>query len=329
MITYFHRHKACGFSIFKVFSTIEAEIKKQEEVEDVFVPSWRSMPWDVVRNCLYTFRHRNKTGINHVTGHIHDVLLALTGCKTVLTVHDLVFLDHVRNPLKRFYKWLFWLYLPVRLADRVTCISHETRRRLLLHVHTDKVCVIHNPIDPAFHYIPKEFNVEKPVILHIGTGWNKNLMRTVMALQGIPCHLRIVGAPESDVLQALEMYAVEYSVCTGLTDEEIRQEYARCDIVNFPSVYEGFGMPVIEGQQTGRVVVTSRIEPLVEVSGGAAEFVNPLKVESIRRAYMHVISDNAYRDRLVAEGLENVRRFDVGEIASQYLSLYQKLKRES
>ena len=84
-------------------------------------------------------------------------------------------------------------------------------------------------------------------------------------------------------------------------------------------------MPVIEGQQTGRVVVTSRIEPLVEVSGGAAEFVNPLEVESIRQAYMHVISDSTHRDHLIAEGLENVRRFDVGKIAASYMDLYATL----
>ena len=325
MITYYHRNKACGYSIYKVFATIEREVGRRLQVRDVFVPSRRSLPWDVVRNCWYAFRCRDKEGINHVTGHIHDVVMGLAGCKTVLTVHDLVFIEHVRNPLKRFYKWLFWLYLPVKLADKVTCVSHETERKLLRYVRTGKSCVVHNPIDPAFHYVPKSFNAVKPVVLHVGTGWNKNLWRTVVALEGIPCHLRIVGKPGKDVLELLRERRVEYSVVSDLTDEEMLREYVACDIVNFPSEYEGFGMPIIEGQQTGRVVVTSRREPMLEVSGGAAAFVNPENTDSIRQAYLRILSDAFYRDSLVKRGLENVKRFKVQGIAARYLALYEEL----
>ncbi|MFT4061214.1 MAG: glycosyltransferase [Edaphocola sp.] len=328
-IRFFYRHPSIGFSIQHVFGTIENGIREQNatvRTKSVHVPSPGSMPWDVVRNCMYVFRHRNRKGINHITGHIHDVILGLLGCKTVLTVHDLVFLDNVKNPIKRFYKYLFWLYFPIKLADKVTCISGKTKKNIEKYIKTDKLVVIHNPVDPSIQYVPKKFNTEKPVILHIGTGWNKNLMRTVEALEDIPCHLRIIGKLSDETVAYLKKYRIEYSNGCHLTDEEIRTEYVHCDIVNFPSEYEGFGMPVIEGQKTGRIVLTSQIEPIVEVAGNdAVHFVNHLDVNSLREGYLRIINDDIYRNNLIKKGLENTQRFDVKEIAMQYLQVYKEL----
>lgn len=326
MITFFHRNHRCGYSIYKVFKTIENELKYQnQELEEYFMPSPFSMPWDIIKNSIFTFKHRNTKGINHISGHIHDVILGLIGCKTVLTIHDLVFIDNVRNPIKRFYKWLFWLYIPIKLANTVTCISNETKRKVLEHIKTDKITVIYNPIDPTFKYVPKTFSKECPIILHIGTFWNKNLERTIQALEGINCHLRIIGEIDNHILQLLQEKNIKFSNAKNLSDEEIRQEYINCDIVNFPSIYEGFGMPVIEGQQTGRIVITSAIEPIKEIAGEAVIFVNPTNIQSIHNAYIKAIEDDKLRNEIIQKGLENAKRFQVRDIANQYIELYQSL----
>tara|TARA_R110002049_G_scaffold195112_1_gene364186 strand:- start:9802 stop:10785 length:984 start_codon:yes stop_codon:yes gene_type:complete len=324
-INFFFRHPKVGHSIHRVFRTLINEFDKTLDISIYEVPFTGSLPKDVLKNNIFTFKKRDKQALHHVTGHIHDVLLALIGVKTVLTIHDLVFLDNVKNPIKRCYKWLFWLYFPIKIADKVVCISNQTKRNILSKIKTDKLVVIHNAVDPIFKYSEKHFNKDKPVILHIGTGWNKNLEKTIKALVNIPCHLRIIGTLNDLQIELLLKYKIEYSNQYDLSDEDIRQEYINCDIVNFPSVYEGFGMPVIEGQQTGRVVVTSRIEPIIEVAGDAVAYVDPTDVDSISEAYCKVFANESFRNNIIEKGLENARRFSVKNIAQQYVTLYQNL----
>ncbi|WP_299797823.1 glycosyltransferase family 1 protein [uncultured Maribacter sp.] len=327
-INYFFRHPKVGHSIHRVFRTLIKELNNSLEINTFEVPSIGSMPIDVLKNNIYTYKKRDKKSIHHVTGHIHDVLLALIGVKTVLTIHDLVFLDNVKNPIKRFYKWLFWLYLPIKIADKVVCISNQTKQNILSKIKADNLIVIHNAVDPIFVYSKKEFNQEKPIILHIGTGWNKNLNMTIEALAEIDCHLRIIGKLNKKQVHLLEKFKIEYTSIYNLSDEEIRQEYINCDIVNFPSIYEGFGMPVIEGQQTGRIVVTSKIEPIIEVANDAVAFVNLEDANSLKETYLKVINDSTYRQQLIEKGLKNAERFSVKNIALQYKELYQNLDKE-
>lgn len=321
-VVFFHRNSSIGFSIERVFSTLIDELKKDLIIKEFRMPRKGSMPWDVMINNLFTFNKRNNANIYHVSGHVHDVLLSLIGLKSVLTIHDLVFLDNVRNPFIKAYKWLFWFYLPIKISNSVVCISNKTKENILKRLKTRKLVVIHNPIDPMFYFSEKEFNSHKPIILHIGTGWNKNLTRTIQALENIPCHLRIIGHLGETQLRELEDSSLDFSNSIGLTDLEIQSEYLKCDIVNFPSIYEGFGMPIIEAHKTGRVVLTSNIEPLIEVSNNAAEMVDPYSVSSLKNGYQKIINDKNYRDNLIYQGQLNAERFSVQKIAKDYLNVY-------
>ena len=119
-VLFYYRNPKIAFSIGKVFKIIENEISKNNSVNSLEMTTIRSTPFDVIRNCKKSFKYRDLNSINHITGHIHEVALALIGVKSVLTIHDLVFIDNVKNPFKCFYKWLFWLYLPVKIVDQVT-----------------------------------------------------------------------------------------------------------------------------------------------------------------------------------------------------------------
>jgi glycosyltransferase involved in cell wall biosynthesis len=95
--------------------------------------------------------------------------------------------------------------------------------------------------------------------------------------------------------------------------------------VVFASTYEGFGMPIVEANATGRPVVTSNIGPMPEVAGSAACLVDPFDCSSIREGIVRVIGDADYRSHLVAGGFENVKRFQADVIAAQYAAVYREV----
>jgi glycosyltransferase involved in cell wall biosynthesis len=325
-IIFFYRNIKAGFSIHKVFNTItDAFENKTDSIIKLEVPFYRANLKSVVKNLLFIYQNRLKEGVNHITGDIHYGIFALIGCKSVLTIHDLVLLQNTKNPYKKRVLFLFWYYLPVKLATEVVCISQSTKEDLLKYVKRKDIKVISNPVDPMFNFVKKEFNIKKPVILHIGTGWNKNLSAVILALKDIECHLRIIGKINEKQLQLLKKHHINYSNGFKLTDLEILYEYENCDIVSFPSIFEGFGMPIIEGQAMGRVVLTSNISPMKEIGREAVQLVTPNDVLSIREGFLKIIKDKDYRDFLILKGFENIKKYKSEAIVKEYIEVYKQL----
>lgn len=323
-ITYFNRSTKLGFSINKVFEPVRAEISKKRIIRNLYVSGSTASPFDLLKNIIFVYKHRNKSDLNHITGDIHYCILALIGCKSVLTIHDTVLLKNSKNSFDYFVKWLLWFYLPIKLADHVVCISEKTKQEVTKIVNKKNIHVISNPVGNEFKYEFKKFNVDNPRVLHIGTGWNKNLLSVANALCGIKCHLRIIGKLTEEQKKILESYRIDYSVAFNISDSEIYKEYLASDIVSFPSVFEGFGMPVVEGQAVGRVVLTSLIEPLLEVAGDGAHFVDPFDLSSMRSGYDKLIKDDIYRNDLIKKGSVNVLKYSSTLIGEKYIEIYNK-----
>lgn len=326
-LTLFYRNRSAGFSIHKVFGTLQAELAKTNQLISIEVPARRADLLSVIKNIIFVFKHRNKNGINHVTGDIHYAVLGLIGCKSVLTVHDLSMIDCAKNPLKRLLITLLWLRLPLWLANEVVCISEHTRRELCKVTKRKDIKVIYNAVDPTFTYLPKVFNETVPVVLQVGTGWNKNLNRVIASLENIKCHLVVIGELEEESKELLKKTNQSYSAKSGLSDQELLAEYEKCDLITFCSIYEGFGMPIIEANAIGRCVVTSNLSPMPEVGGDAVSTVDPEDQSSITSAVQQILADATYRERLILNGLKNVARFNVKEIATAYEKIYATLNK--
>jgi glycosyltransferase involved in cell wall biosynthesis len=320
------RNKNVGFSIGRVFETISSELGKSHEVTNWYMPCWRSNVLSILKNILYAGKAIQKNAIIHITGDIHYLCWFLPHKNLVVTVHDIGFYTTRKKNVKVFLKYIVWI-LPLKRAKKVIFISETTKKVVLkyLKLKEEQMEVIWNPVFPEYQKTDKKFNKEKPVILHLGMGVQKNLKNLIPALKGIACHLRLVGVLRDEYNQLLEENKIEYSCVSNLTDKQVVEEYKNCDIVNFTSQHEGFGMPIIEGQASNKPVITSNIQPMIDVARDGACLVDPYNQQEIHDAYKRMIEDDDYRECIRTKGYENSKRFNVIEIAKQYMNVYYKI----
>ncbi len=314
------------FSIERVFDGISQELKKDAtlQVETKVMPYFSTGILPRLKNIWWARKHQGD--INHITGDVHYLALGLPGRNTVLTIHDLNFLNHP-HPVARWLLNFFWMTLPLKKVRYITLISEATREDLLRRFDfpEKRIRVIPNYYDATFFRVPKEFNAAQPRILQIGTKANKNVPRLIEALEGISCHLVIIGAESQSVREALQRFHISFTWMQRLTDDQLKEQYALCDIVSFVSTIEGFGMPILEAQAMGRAVITSNISSMPEVGGEGAHYVDPFDVKDIQTGIRKVIHENHYRSLLIEKGFVNVKRFELHEAVSLYRNLYYEV----
>lgn len=319
-ICFIERLEADTPSIERVFDTLTAELRSRG-VECVR----QKLPYgnrflDVLRNLL-RFKPE-PADIYHIAGHINYIALRLPPAKTIQTVHDLGILD-LRSGLRR--KVLQWLFFksPTRRARKTVAISDATRRSLaqIADVEPQSIEVIPNPVPTGYVRRPNNLG-DPPRVLQIGTAPHKNLERTASALSGMKVHFRVIGKLSDAQRAHLENETPDYSNIEFVDDSSMIKEYEDADIVLFCSLFEGFGMPIIEAQAIGRPVVTSDRSPMKDVAGKGAVFVDPENIGSIRSDVERLLSNPEFMIELSELGAENAGQYRVEAIAERYLELY-------
>jgi glycosyltransferase involved in cell wall biosynthesis len=238
----------------------------------------------------------------------------------VVTVHDLAVLRHPET----FNRWTR-TYSPrvvprvLQAARRVIAVSEFTRRELveLLEVPGEKIRVVPNAVE-------KEFTREGPsaegeYVLAVGTlEPRKNLSRLVDAVRRADVELRVVGARGWG---GVEVGGNGVRWLGEVTDVELARLYRGALCVAYPSLYEGFGIPVLEAMACGAPVVTTRGTAMEEVADGAAVLVDAHDPAEIAAGIEQAAAD---RDRLVARGLERARAFRWDSVAESTVGVYRE-----
>jgi len=308
-------------------------------IEEQFFAVQKALPEDITHNNRFAKCHSkgffrrlfimihaafNQGDINHITGDIHFVALFLKKKKTILTVHDI---GSVLNKTGIKHKILryFWFTMPFARVQYITVISEFTKQEILENFTLDpeKISVIPDCVSAKISYSEKSFNTEKPNILQIGTKANKNLENLIPALEGISCKLTIIGKLSEKQTALLKTHEIDYENRFNLPFLVLLDTYKQADIVTFISTYEGFGVPILEAQASGRPVITSNLSPMKEVAGEGALLVNPENPEEITSAFNQLISDAGLRKTLIEKGLENVKKYSAKSVADQYSKLYK------
>lgn len=264
--------------------------------------------------------------VNHITGETHFLNLLMRRNRVVLTVLDCGMMFRKSGLSQLIVKWLY-LSAPVSRAKIITAISEGTKQEIVKYtgISPQNIRVIPVAINDIYQPVPKIFNKEKPVILHIGTGYNKNLLRLISALNGISCNLTIVGKLSDEYLLALKENRIDYSNEYNISNERLLEKYVECDILAFISTFEGFGMPIVEANAVERAVITSNISSMPEVALNSACLVDPYSIEAIRTGIMKIINDDSFREELINNGRLNKLRFEANKIANMYYEVYEEI----
>ncbi len=239
----------------------------------------------------------------------------------VLTVHDLAVLRHP-NTFNRWTRTYSRLLVPrvVHAAQRVIAVSDFTKRELLdvLEIPEERIRVIPNAVAKPF--VPDGGRAEGEYVLAVGTREpRKNLPRLAEAARLAGVELRIAGAQGWG---EVEVAGAGVRVLGYVDDEELARLYRGALCVAYPSLYEGFGIPVLEALACGAPVVTSAGSAMAEVADGAAVLVDPQDADAIADGIREAIRR---REELAALGPERALGFTWQAAAEATTAVYREL----
>jgi glycosyltransferase involved in cell wall biosynthesis len=259
---------------------------------------------------------------------------------TLLTVHDFSFLHYPEHFVPKLVQYLNQVVpRSVNRADLVLADSEATRADLITHLGTppDKVKVLYGGVDPRFRPEPEPGENERlrarygigdrPYVLSVGTLQpRKNYARLIQAFaQLADLHLLIAGGRGwlyQDILAEVEKHGDRVRILGFVDDADLPALYRNAVLFAFPSLYEGFGFPVLEAMACGVPVVTSSVSSLPEVAGDAALLVDPLDVDGLAEAMARALEDADLRQAMVARGLVQAAWFTWERAARQLLAAF-------
>lgn len=289
---------------------------------------------------------RSDLDICHFTNNVAPLWTPLP---SIITIHDMtlwLFPEH--HYRRRLFAIRPFVPLAARHAKAIITVSHSAKDDIVrvLGVPAEKVHVIYEapascfrPLsaDIARNHVRRHCSVPERFILYVGTiEPRKNLVRLLEAFAGlyrageISHHLIFVGQrgwKDDDVFATVQRLEIDEAVhFTGHVPIRVLVAlYNLADALVFPSLYEGFGLPVVEAMACGTPVITSATGSLGEVAGDAAEFVEPAEVASIAAGIRTVLTSEARRRELGKRGLAHVRRFDWKNTARETRDVYSQV----
>ncbi len=259
--------------------------------------------------------------------------------RKVITIHDLRIL-HINDFLGQDIPSL---RQAVKTADAVVCISEFTRQDVVRHLgaEEEKTVVIYNGVMPLPELSEEEvvrlrerFEIDKDFVFSLGMVPRKNVPNSLKAFarSGVAGEMLLVFAgSHGGFLSEYQHLARELGIeewvrfIGAVDDRELAGLFRSARIFLFPSLFEGFGLPVLEAQSVGVPVIASNASALPEILGDSALLVDPYSVEEISDAIRRLTHEEALRNELIRKGRENVRRFDWDGSAKRLLNLFRSV----
>ena len=246
--------------------------------------------------------------------------------RQIVVVHDLIPLKYPQFSPKWKYYYLYVLPLILKQSRKIICTSQHTKKDLIENYQLDSesIDVVYWGFDRQLFYpqpnteILKKYSLNK-YLLYVGDmRFYKNLTRCIQAFDRLPdkdCQLAIAGKKDDFFYPEIERQIQQRSLKDRIIfldyvpTADLPSLYSMAQALVFASLYEGFGLPVLEAMACGTPVIASNVTSIPEVGGNSVYYVDPYSVEDISQAMSRILTDTELQKSLNAKGLERAKLF--------------------
>lgn len=295
--------------------------------------------------------HRLNIDLYHGLSHEIPVGMPKTGISTVVTMHDLIF-ERYPQQYKAMDVAIYrkkFRYAALH-ADRVIAISKQTALDLqqFYNVPEKKILVCYQSCNPAFGLpvtdeellaVRAKYNLPQQYLLSVGSVIErKNLLTVCKALHALKGRLDIplvVIGTGGDYMQKVKEYIHSHGLADkvlwlserpgGVDSADMPAIYSAATLMLYPSVFEGFGIPILEALWSRLPVITSNVSCMPETGGDAARYVDPYNVDDLAQAIQEVAENNELRKSMKEHGIKHAARFTPETCAAAVMNVYNEL----
>ena len=287
---------------------------------------------------------RDKIDILHCPGNTAPLFLDRS-IKLIITLHDVMFLlpQSVLPQAQSLYSSIFRLYcgwlLPIISENScaIITVSNYSKADIIkyLNIESEIIHVIYEGIESKFQIRAVDNTASKFILAFGGHEIRKNCKRIVDAFakftKNNTTHLLVLCGVKDDYKLFIKKYANSKNIQNRIkllpyvSDEELILLYNTADVVFYPSLYEGFGFPVLESMACGTPVIASNTTSIPEIARDAAILVNPLNVDEMANALHKIVTNQELRETLLQKSKQRVLEFSWKKNAEETMNLYKNL----
>ena len=307
-----------------------------KKLHQIFPSYWRSF---IISNEI----NKDKLDIYHGLSNELPVNIKRSKIKSVVTIHDLIFLRHpeMYNIADR---WIYnkKFYSACRTANRIVAVSKQTADDIInfYNIKSGKIDIVYQGCNPVFfekhdesikNFIKQKYQLPERFILYVGTiESRKNLLNLIKAVHIGKLDIPLVAiGRKKGYYKIIEDYIYSNSINNILFNDVIENEelpafYQLADVFVYPSFFEGFGIPVLESLASGTPVITTKGGCFSEAGGPDSLYIDPAKPEEIADALKNVLNDSRLRAKMIENGYNYAGRFTPDKISSNIMEIYEK-----
>jgi len=287
---------------------------------------------------------KNKIDIYHGLSHELPLGIEKTNIKTVVTIHDLIF---IRYPhfFKTIDRKIYYnkFKSACERADKIIAISEQTKKDIIefLNITENKITVVYQGCNKKFqntvtnnikNEILSKYNIPNKYLLYVGSiEERKNLLTILKTLTELPNQrLVVIGNGKSYQVKCLKFISKKnlsnrVIFLSSLSLKEMAVLYQSAQVMIYPSIFEGFGIPILESLFSKTPVITSKGGCFSEAGGSNSKYINPLSVYEMKKAILDIQNSTELQNTMKEKGFEYAQRFTDNKIAKSLMTVYNTL----